>query len=69
MSHTAKLVDARDRIKAFAMKQRDEADRIAERSDGTTLTAAIADPIINGFRSQAHGLDLAVRVIEDLLQD
>ena len=61
MSHTAKLVEARDRIKAFAMKKRDDTKRLSK--------LGVFGARVCARRDEANGLDLAVRVIEDLLQD
>ena len=60
MSHTAKLVDARDRIKALAERNREQAQRM---DDMHKHDAEMS------YSNRAIGLDLAVRVIEDLLQD
>ena len=60
MSHTAKLTQARDRIKALAERNREQAQRMDDMHKHDAEMAC---------RDKAHGLDLAVRVIEDLLQD
>ena len=60
MTYTAKLVKARDRIKALAKKKRIDAKRM---DDMHVHDAEMT------CRAEARGMEVTVRVIEDLLQD
>jgi len=61
VTRTAKLVEGRDRIKALAMKRRDAARRSREINH--------PEIVVSRRNAEAAGLDIAVRVLEDLLQD